>query len=66
MKRLEEVSVSSTGIERVQLLTRWLNQLKETIRLFEGTFEDGGNDPAKANISDEIKDSAAKPTVVSK
>lgn len=66
MKRLEEVSVSSTGIERVQLLRRWLVALKETIRLFEGSIEDSGKGLAKPHISDEVKDSRGMPTVVSK
>ncbi|PIN03879.1 hypothetical protein CDL12_23597 [Handroanthus impetiginosus] len=58
VKRLEEVSVSCRGIERVQLLRRWLVALKEIERLNKSVYTDL---PDKSSESD---DSPVKPTVV--
>ncbi|XP_050379478.1 uncharacterized protein LOC126796796 [Argentina anserina] len=62
VKRLEEVSVSCRGIERVQLLRRWLVALKEIERLTAICNEDKNSDDHL--ISDENSDSPKKPTLV--
>ncbi|TQD83463.1 hypothetical protein C1H46_030969 [Malus baccata] len=63
-KRLEEVSVSCRGVERVQLLRRWLVALKEIERLstlYNASNEKGPEDHLN---SDESTDSPRKPTLV--
>ncbi|KAJ7972492.1 coiled-coil domain-containing protein 18 isoform X2, partial [Quillaja saponaria] len=64
VKRLEEVSVSSRGVERIQLLRRWLVALKEIERLSAGYSECNEKDPEDHLTSDEPKDSPKKPTLV--
>ncbi|KAK6140342.1 hypothetical protein DH2020_025906 [Rehmannia glutinosa] len=58
VKRLEEVSVSCRGIERVQLLRRWLVALKEIERLNEAANSE------HLDKSSELNDPPAKPNVV--
>ncbi|KAG8376473.1 hypothetical protein BUALT_Bualt09G0067200 [Buddleja alternifolia] len=57
VKRLEEVSVSCRGVERVQLLRRWLVALKEIDRLNEAVNTE------HLDMSTELHDSPTKPTV---
>ncbi|CAN1775544.1 hypothetical protein LINPERHAP1_LOCUS13365 [Linum perenne] len=62
-KRLEEVAVSYRGIERVQLMRRWLVALKEIERLSAPIT---GNDtlPDANLLPDDTKESPNKPTMI--
>ncbi|KAF5953474.1 hypothetical protein HYC85_006330 [Camellia sinensis] len=64
VKRLEELSVSCRGIERVQLLRRWLVALKEVERISGDSAEISGKNSEQLPISDESRDSPRKPTLV--
>ncbi|CAI0471754.1 unnamed protein product [Linum tenue] len=63
-KRLEEVAVSYRGIERVQLMRRWLVALKEIERL-SASFTADDNKSADENLfPDDSKESPKKPTMI--
>ncbi|BAT95401.1 hypothetical protein VIGAN_08211400 [Vigna angularis var. angularis] len=57
VKRLEEVSISCRGIERVQLLRRWLVALKEVERLTANSIDTDEKDTDNQFLHDEFKDS---------
>ncbi|KAM7255236.1 hypothetical protein ACFE04_020477 [Oxalis oulophora] len=63
VKRLEEVSVSCRGVERIQLLRRWLVGLKEVERLSNSNFEIANETHADQETSDEFRESPQKPTL---
>ncbi|XP_004305230.1 PREDICTED: uncharacterized protein LOC101299220 isoform X1 [Fragaria vesca subsp. vesca] len=63
VKRLEEVSVSCRGIERVQLLRRWLVALKEIERL-TAIYNYQERNSEDHIMSDENSDSPKRPTLV--
>ncbi|KAK7279421.1 hypothetical protein RJT34_24473 [Clitoria ternatea] len=65
VKRLEELSVSCRGIERVQLLRRWLVALKEVERLTATATDTNANDSDNHFLYDEYKDSPTQqPTLI--
>lgn len=65
VKRLEEVSVSCRGIERVQLLRRWLVALREVERLTVTCNGTKAKDQDNEFLHDESKDSPTpQPTLV--
>lgn len=65
IKNLGEVSVSCRGLERIQLLRRWLVALREIERMLGNYYDDSKKDIVPNDTSYEFKDSPAKPTLVS-
>lgn len=61
VKRLEEVSVSCRGMERILLLRRWLVALKEVDRLTATNTDTYARDQDNQFQIDESKDSHAEP-----
>lgn len=64
LKQLEEMSVSCRGVERIQLLRRWLVALKEIERLSLGSNDHNEKNPEERLTFDDSKDSPRKPTMV--
>ncbi|XP_050242759.1 uncharacterized protein LOC126691704 isoform X1 [Quercus robur] len=64
LKQLEEMSVSCRGVERIQLLRRWLVALKEIERLSLGSNDHNEKNPEERLTFDDSKDSPRKPNMV--
>lgn len=64
LKQLEEMSVSCRGVERIQLLRRWLVALKEIERLSLGSNDHNEKNPKERLAFDDSKDSPRKPNMV--
>ncbi|XP_024995682.1 protein MLP1 homolog [Cynara cardunculus var. scolymus] len=64
IRKLEEVSVSSNGEERVQLLRRWLEELRKIERLNAGSAENDEKNAEKPHTSSDENDSLQKSDIV--
>lgn len=64
VRNLEEVSVSCRGLERIQLLRRWLVALKEIERILGNYYDDNEKDLVQNDTPVESKDSPGKPTLI--
>ncbi|XP_057981798.1 uncharacterized protein LOC131167054 [Malania oleifera] len=63
VRRLEDAAITCRGLERVQLLRRWLAVLKEIEKLSGGSFEN--KEKSEQDLaSDESKDIPRKPSLV--
>lgn len=65
VKRLEEASVSCRGLERVQLLRRWLAALKEAEAILETTSGCNEGEAEQYHSTMEYHDSPRRPATVS-